>query len=247
MITLDMGKKFERVRISDIGFSLENNLVTLEMSVVDGAEAYLLTGKTVTAVFYPSGVETAPLTVTDGVIYLPITSELIRYGHNDIQLFFRWTDGTQHVENAPIMYKYFEESLLSLVPADGSVDIITSLIAQVNQAIIDVGEVSIGTDGASAYQIAVNNGFIGTEIEWIASLDGKDGEPGVNGVTPEKGTDYFTSSEITTIETDTSTIVKNAIMDNGAIDGFKVRAIDQYNAIGTAVTDTDNIVYMIVG
>lgn len=40
-----------------------------------------------------------------------------------------------------------------------------------------------GTDGKSAYQIAVDNGFQGTEEEWIASLkgsDGKDGEDGEN-------------------------------------------------------------------
>lgn len=29
-----------------------------------------------------------------------------------------------------------------------------------------------GEDGASAYQVAVNNGFTGTETEWLASLKG---------------------------------------------------------------------------
>jgi len=29
-----------------------------------------------------------------------------------------------------------------------------------------------GDDGDSAYQVAVNNGFIGTEEEWLASLQG---------------------------------------------------------------------------
>lgn len=32
-----------------------------------------------------------------------------------------------------------------------------------------------GTDGKSAYQIAIDNGYIGTEIEWLDSLKGKDG------------------------------------------------------------------------
>ncbi len=35
-----------------------------------------------------------------------------------------------------------------------------------------------GKDGESAYQIAVNNGFAGTEIEWLESLKGIKGEPG---------------------------------------------------------------------
>jgi len=32
-----------------------------------------------------------------------------------------------------------------------------------------------GVDGKSAYQLAVNNGFSGTEEEWLASLEGSDG------------------------------------------------------------------------
>lgn len=45
-----------------------------------------------------------------------------------------------------------------------------------------------GANGLSAYQIAVNNGFVGTEVEWIASLEGNPGDPGY---TPVKGVDYF--------------------------------------------------------
>lgn len=33
-----------------------------------------------------------------------------------------------------------------------------------------------GKDGKSAYQIAVDNGFVGTEQEWLASLKGEPGE-----------------------------------------------------------------------
>ena len=57
-----------------------------------------------------------------------------------------------------------------------------------------------GVNGKSAYQIAVDNGFIGTEAEWLASLRGADGYTpqkgvdyfdGVDGYTPVKGKDYF--------------------------------------------------------
>ena len=40
-----------------------------------------------------------------------------------------------------------------------------------------------GKDGKSAYEIACDNGFQGSEEEWILSLKGKDGEPGTPGVT----------------------------------------------------------------
>lgn len=41
-----------------------------------------------------------------------------------------------------------------------------------------------GKDGLSAYQIAVQNGFVGTEQEWLASLKGEPGEPGEDGFSP---------------------------------------------------------------
>lgn len=52
----------------------------------------------------------------------------------------------------------------------------------------DTGEAgpagSPGADGDSAYQVAVANGFVGTEAEWLASLvgpQGPQGEPGTGG------------------------------------------------------------------
>ena len=67
--------------------------------------------------------------------------------------------------------------------------------------------------GKSAYEIAVDNGFIGTEAEWLASLHGKDGRDGKDGLngkdgkdgsngkdgkdgkTPVKGVDYYTEAD----------------------------------------------------
>lgn len=39
-----------------------------------------------------------------------------------------------------------------------------------------------GVDGLSAYEIAKNNGFVGTEQEWLASLKGSDGRDGNDGI-----------------------------------------------------------------
>ena len=57
-----------------------------------------------------------------------------------------------------------------------------------------------GADGKSAYQVAIDNGYIGTEAEWLASLKGERGEPGEAGYTPIKGKDYFTDAEIAEIK-----------------------------------------------
>ena len=49
-----------------------------------------------------------------------------------------------------------------------------------------------GLDGKSAYEIAVEHGYVGTEEEWLESLKGKDG------ITPDMS-EYPKTSEVTTI------------------------------------------------
>lgn len=61
--------------------------------------------------------------------------------------------------------------------------------------------------GYSAYEVAVLNGFKGTEQEWLDSLigpqgipgtaaaKGDKGDPGKDGYTPIKGVDYYTEAE----------------------------------------------------
>jgi hypothetical protein len=39
-----------------------------------------------------------------------------------------------------------------------------------------------GIQGESAYEVAVNNGFVGNEAAWLASLEGADGANGADGV-----------------------------------------------------------------
>lgn len=52
-------------------------------------------------------------------------------------------------------------------------------------SIIDAGR--RGPEGKSAYQVAVDKGFVGTEEEWLASLTGPRGEKGEKGETGEQG------------------------------------------------------------
>ena len=51
---------------------------------------------------------------------------------------------------------------------------------------MDLGTIQ-GEAGHSAYQIAVGNGFQGSETEWLASLKGKDGEQGPKGEKGDRG------------------------------------------------------------
>lgn len=57
-------------------------------------------------------------------------------------------------------------------------DVITLAVAK---KLAESGTGTPGQDGKSAYEIAVENGFEGTEEEWLASLKG---DPGEDGATP---------------------------------------------------------------
>ena len=46
-----------------------------------------------------------------------------------------------------------------------------------------------GQDGKSAYEIAVDNGFVGTETEWLESLKGQDGQDGLDGIVMDAPSD----------------------------------------------------------
>jgi len=46
-----------------------------------------------------------------------------------------------------------------------------------------------GKDGSSAYEIAIENGFVGTAAEWLESLKGKDGKDGLPGKDGKDGAD----------------------------------------------------------
>lgn len=67
--------------------------------------------------------------------------------------------------------------------------VIIDLRADVDQLRVDVDAIieEPGTPGMSAYEVAVENGFEGTEVEWLASLVGPQGEQGIQGVKGDTG------------------------------------------------------------
>ena len=70
-------------------------------------------------------------------------------------------------------------------PIPPTPDLYTQLLKKIEEA-------GHGADGKSAYEIAVEHGYVGTEEEWLESLKGKDG------VTPDMS-EYPKTSEVTTI------------------------------------------------
>ena len=75
-------------------------------------------------------------------------------------------------------------------PIPPTPDLYAQLIAEIDKKIADVHDGKDGADGKSAYQIAVDSGFDGTEQAWLASLKGDKGDKGdtgATGATGEKG------------------------------------------------------------
>ena len=65
----------------------------------------------------------------------------------------------------------------------------TNIGVDLNFSVLNIGSSPVA--GKSAFEIAVENGFVGTEIEWLNSLrgnDGNDGQNGINGADGQNGT-----------------------------------------------------------
>ena len=114
----------------------------------------------------------------------------------------------------------FSSSGSEIVPP--TPDLYQQLIAKIDEKIASVHD---GADGASAYEIAVENGYTGTEAEWLTSLKGQKGERGEKG---EKG--------------DTGAAGKDGMNGTDGRDGangFSPTVIVTETSTGATITATD--------
>lgn len=77
-----------------------------------------------------------------------------------------------------------EHEISGTVSAD---DIATAVSAYLEENPVTGADGKDGADGASAYEIAVNNGFEGDETAWLESLKGEKGDKGDTGETGAQG------------------------------------------------------------
>ena len=82
------------------------------------------------------------------------------------------------------------------LPPGGSAGQVLSKSSSANYAAtwVDVTGVADGADGASAYEVAIQNGFVGTEAQWLASLVGPQGAQGPQGIQGPPGSDAAVTS-----------------------------------------------------
>ena len=76
------------------------------------------------------------------------------------------------------------------VPIPPTPDLYAQLLKKIDEKIASLHDGKDGENGKSAYEIALQNGFVGTETDWLESLKGQKGdtgEPGAKGEPGEKG------------------------------------------------------------
>lgn len=111
-----------------------------------------------------------------GVVYFPAYSAANNNLVETARMFIRRADRTG--------ITFYEGYVSGSAENNGAVPIQILGLSE-----LSAGGGGSGKDGDSAYEIAVKNGFEGTEEQWLDSLKGEPGK------TPVKGTDYFTEAD----------------------------------------------------
>ena len=107
----------------------------------------------------------------------------------------------------------------------------TNLQKAIDDGLIGGGGGS-GTDGKSAYEIAVDNGFVGTETEWLESLKGSDGDKGTTPHIDETTKNWFIG------DVDTGILAQGTNGKDGK-DGKSISTITKDDNNNIIVTFTD--------
>lgn len=109
---------------------------------------------------------------------------------------------------------------------------------------ITIETVGLGAQGLSAYQIAVANGFVGTETQWLASLQGDSYDETFETVSKNlKGKPYalnYTSGKLTSI---VYTIVGGNITKTLNYTGDKLTSLVLSGATPTGISLTKTLTY----
>ena len=104
------------------------------------------------------------------------------------QGFYLW-DGTNWVSDRNAIAEQFQTLIVQLQSKVDDVDIDGKLYARSDKTWVEITNGGQGADGKSAYEIAVENGFVGTEQEWLDSLQGEEGPTGPPGPPGNDGSD----------------------------------------------------------
>lgn len=126
---------------------------------------------------------------------------VLTHPNNSIFLYYVEEMGFWHLVSMPTL-----DALRKVNIVNGVEGQVLGLLADGYWGNIDLpdgGGDPAGADGDSAYEVAVANGFIGTEVAWLVSLqgaDGADGAPGTDGTDGAPGADGPSAYEVAVAE-----------------------------------------------
>ena len=191
-----------------IAFTHENdkNTQVIELHLTDGDEPMTLnTDYTYTAAIVNS--DTKALINdsidcelnSDGNVLIPIDDLHVR-GRQSLKIELTVTDeqGEQVLSLPfPIWVKVSGSILDDAQVTPESEGTVPELLEEAKEQLERVEQLS---DGKSAYEVAVDNGFVGTEAQWLASLQGAQGPAGADGQQGPTGADWVpTETELNDI------------------------------------------------
>ena len=97
------------------------------------------------------------------------------------------TDATVRATTVPVTLHIRPSGFVA--DGDTSIPPTPDLYTQLLKKLSEMQTGANGKDGRSAYEIAIENGFVGTAAEWLESLKGRDGIDGKDGLPGKDGKD----------------------------------------------------------
>lgn len=127
---------------------------------------------------------------TDNVCHCLLPAEL-QTGCVSVSVFGYAVDGSVRATTVPLCIGIRRSGFRGdgETPIPPTPDLYAQLLDAIDKKIASLHDGKDGVDGKSAYEIAVDNGYPGTEQAWLASLKGNKGEPGEKGDTGAAGKD----------------------------------------------------------
>lgn len=125
---------------------------------------------------------------TDNVCHCLLPAEL-QTGCVSVSVFGYAVDGSVRATTVPLGIGIKRSGFRGdgETPIPPTPDLYAQLLDAIDKKIASLHDGKDGVDGKSAYEIAVDNGYTGTEQAWLASLKGDKGDTGEPGAAGEKG------------------------------------------------------------
>lgn len=125
---------------------------------------------------------------TDSVCHCLLPAEL-QTGCVSVSVFGYAVDGSVRATTVPLGIGIKRSGFRGdgETPIPPTPDLYAQLLDAIDKKIASLHDGKDGVDGKSAYEIAVDNGYPGTEQAWLASLKGDKGDTGEPGTAGEKG------------------------------------------------------------